>query len=181
MSRRVLVGVVVRAHGVRGEVVVRRFGDDSSILEKGAVLQGERGSLKVSLEVFSARPYKREWLVVFQGVEDRDEAETLAGMELSVDSSRLPALPEGTYYSYQLEGLSVVTVAGEDLGVIEEVLETGANDVAVLRGPRGEVLLPLVEHVIREVSLEEGRMTVEPIPGLIPENETGESRKDSGS
>lgn len=178
-SRRVQVGVVVRAHGVRGEVIVRRFGEEPSILDTGEVLEGAKGPLELSLEVVSARPHKGDWLVEFAGVRDRDEADALAGFELSVDASRLPALPEGTYYNYQLEGLRVVTVSGEDLGEVEEVLDTGANDVAVLRGPRGEILVPLVGHVVREVNLKEGKMTVELIPGLVPE--PGEGRKESDS
>jgi 16S rRNA processing protein RimM len=100
---------------------------------------------------------------------DRNEAQALAGSTLYVDSETLPPLEEGVYYGFQLIGLRVATVGGEELGRIEDILETGAHDVIVVRGPRGEVLLPSVEQVVREVDLEQGRVIVDPPPGLLPE------------
>jgi 16S rRNA processing protein RimM len=121
------------------------------------------------LTVVEARPHGRSWRVRFEGMADRDEAEVLTGTVLSVDASRLPALPEGTYYSFQLLGLRVVSVAGEELGRLDEIVETGARDVYVVLGERGEILLPSIPEVVREVDLETGTMTVELIPGLVPD------------
>jgi 16S rRNA processing protein RimM len=123
------------------------------------------------LTVLESRPHGRNWWVRFKGMTDREEAQILAGTLLSVEASRLPALPEGTYYSYQLMGLRVVDGSGDELGSLEEILETGARDVYVVRGKRGEILLPSIPEVIREVDLESGTMTVELIPGLVPEDD----------
>jgi len=76
-------------------------------------------------------------------------------------------LEEGEYYLYQIVGLATWTVEGEYLGRVREVLTTGANDVYVVRGPKGEVLLPAIEEVIREVDLEAGRMIVSLMEGLV--------------
>jgi 16S rRNA processing protein RimM len=73
-----------------------------------------------------------------------------------------PRLPEGEYYHYQLLGLEVVDLEGRSLGRLTEILETGANDVYVVRGSQGELLLPAIEAVIREVDPEAGRMVVSP-------------------
>jgi 16S rRNA processing protein RimM len=109
--------------------------------------------------------------VVFEGVASRTEAEALSGTTLRVGADRLPPLPEDTYYTFQLEGLTVRTTDGEVLGRIDDVLETGANPVLVVRGAGGETLIPSVGQVVREVDLEAGTMTVELIPGLVPERD----------
>ena len=77
-----------------------------------------------------------------------------------------PALPEGTYYHYQLIGLEVRTAEGDDLGRVVEVLATGGTDVYVVHGPRGEALLPATSEVVAAIDLEAGRMTVTPLPGM---------------
>lgn len=162
------VGHVVRAHGIRGDVIIRRYGDTTEVLSRGAEVELRKGGLTLRLTVHAARPHRQDWLVSFEGMADRNEAEALAGGTLYVDSETLPPLEEGVYYDYQLIGLRVETVDGGGLGQVEDILDTGAHDVIVVRGPRGEVLLPSTGEVVREVDLENGRMVVDPPPGLIP-------------
>jgi 16S rRNA processing protein RimM len=181
MGRPVTVGHVVRAHGVRGDVVIHRYGETAGVLARGAEVELKKGGLQLVLTIHEARPYQQDWLVSFEGMTDRNEAQALAGGTLYVDSEILPPLEEGIYYDFQLVGLQVVTVDGEGLGRVEDILETGAHDVIVVRGPRGEVLLPSVEQVVREVDLEEGRMFVDPPPGLIPEDDEGKDRTTEAS
>jgi 16S rRNA processing protein RimM len=184
MGRLIEVGRILRPHGVQGEVVVRRFGESETVLRPGSTIHGRKGPLEMTLTVGAAKRHKKEWIVVFEGVDSRLEAEALAGTTLLVEADRLPPLPEGTYYNFELEGLTVRTAAGEILGRIEEVLETGANPVLVVRGERGESLIPSVEQVIRDVDLEAGVMTVDLIPGLIPERspaERGKKKVEPGS
>jgi 16S rRNA processing protein RimM len=103
------------------------------------------------------------------GVEDRTGAEALAGCLLEVPRAEAPPLPQGQYYIYQVIGLEVVSDDGQELGRIVEVLQPGANDVYVVHGAKGEILLPGIEHVVRQVDLAAGRMTVHVLPGLIQE------------
>jgi len=91
------------------------------------------------------------------------------GRTLLVESSRLPELPEGQYYHYQILGLSVVDSRGNALGTIEEVLETGSNDVYVARAGDREILIPATDEVIAEIDLSVRRMTINVLPGLIEE------------
>ena len=79
-------------------------------------------------------------------------------------------LEEGEYYHFQVIGVEVEMESGERLGRVTEVLETGANDVYVVRGPRGEVLIPAIESVVRVLDLEAGRMVVSPLPGMLDES-----------
>jgi 16S rRNA processing protein RimM len=116
-----------------------------------------------------ARPHGREWIVTFDGLGSRGEAEAARGSVLYMDGARLPEPEAGSYYRFQLVGLRVRTSAGLNLGRIEEILETGAHDVCVVRGERGEILIPAVDAFIAGVDLAEGEMIVNPIPGLVPE------------
>lgn len=172
MGRWVAVGRISRAHGVRGETSVQRYGDSSEVLEAGRSLTARGGGRDVPLTVAESRPAGgSHWLVRFEGIEDRDAADALRGLELTVDESELPPLPEGRYYRFQILGLRAVTPEGEVLGTVEEIWETGANDVYVVRGGKGEILLPVIEQVIGDVDLERQTITVTPLPGLIPEEE----------
>jgi 16S rRNA processing protein RimM len=175
MGVSVSVGRVARAHGIRGEVVVQRFGEAKEVLARGAEVECKKGNHEFTLTVAEARPHKKNWIVSFEGMASRTEAETLAGALLFVDSGALPALPEGTYYNYQLLGLKVVDAEGEVLGRVEGILDTAGHDIYVVTGERGEVLLPAIPQVIREVDLDDGEIRVDLIPGLIPEID-GEGR-----
>ena len=99
----------------------------------------------------------------------REVARERIGQYVYVPESDAVPLPPGEYFVHQIVGLAVHTVAGEDLGKVVEVLQTGSNDVYVVRGRRGEVLIPATTEVIKEFDLEGGTLRVEPLPGLIEE------------
>jgi 16S rRNA processing protein RimM len=123
------------------------------------------------------RPYTVEGIRFHQGVAlvklagcaDREAADQLRGQLVQVPIEDAIPLEEGEYYTYQILGAEVVTDAGEVLGRVVEVLETQANDVYVVRGPRGDVLIPAVETVVRELDLEAARIVVTLLPGLLDE------------
>lgn len=163
--RFVAVGRVLRPHGVRGELRVELLTGYPERLPLHAVLYlGDEG-----------RPYTVERLRLQEGValiklagcDDRDQAETLRGQLLQIPLEHAVPLEEGEYYHFQLIGVEVFTDGGECLGRVVEVLDTGANDVYVVRGRRGEVLLPAIEDVVRQLDLEGRRMVVTLLPGLL--------------
>ena len=90
----------------------------------------------------------------------------MAGELLTIPSNAVPPLPEGEYFHFQLMGLEVFTEEGEDLGRISDILVTGSNDVYVVSGQSGDLLIPAVAQVVRVVDLERGTMTVRLIDGL---------------
>jgi len=121
----VTVGRIGRAHGVRGELFLERYGDSPGILDPGRSLDArsvEKGGGSRRVTVVAGRPLPNgKWLMRFEGVDDRDAARELTGLVLEVDESELAPLEEGGYYRFQLIGLKAVTPEGESLGVVEEV------------------------------------------------------------
>jgi 16S rRNA processing protein RimM len=113
------------------------------------------------------RPHKGVLLIKLGGCDDRDAAEELRGMLVQIPFAEAMPLEEGEYYHFQMEGIDVETDAGEWLGQVAEVLEAGAHDVFLIRGPRGEVLLPSVEDVILQLDLEARKMIVHILPGML--------------
>ncbi len=112
------------------------------------------------IEVVEGRWHGKGLVVQLAGVDGRDAAAALKGWEIAVPRHRLPPLPEGEYYWVDLIGLQVVTEQGEPLGEIDHLLETGANDVLVVRGER-ERLIPYVrDQYVREIDLAARRMVV---------------------
>lgn len=156
------MGRVLGARGVRGELKVAVLTDFPERFQRGATVwaAGEPRTVR------GARNHLGALLLLLDGIDTREEAAALGGALLEVPEHTLAALEEGTYYRFQIVGLEVVTAAGEPLGRVAEVLETGANDVYIVRSEDAELLLPATEDVVRQVDVARGRMVVELIEGL---------------
>lgn len=166
--RFLVIGEVIKPHGVRGEVRVRPHTDLPERFAWLEVVYVGKESPK-AVAVTAARLHQGLVLLKLDGVNNRDEAEALRGAWLQVPEAEAIPLEEGEYFLYQLEGLAVFTDAGRALGVVVEILETKANNVLVVKGPLGEVLIPDIDDVIDTVDLENGRIIIKPMPGLLPE------------
>jgi 16S rRNA processing protein RimM len=105
--------------------------------------------------------------VTLEGLDDPDAAEALRGASVSVLTSDLPAKAPGEFYHYEAIGCEVATTDGRRLGVIEEVLATGANDVWVVRDGATEVLVPVIDNVVKAMDFGARRIVVEVVPGLL--------------
>ncbi len=167
------VGRVVKAHGVSGELVVEiRTDDPAARFSPGNTLRAKlsRGGGERSFTVESAREHGGRLLLRVAGVADRDAADALRGALFVVDSADLPELDEAdTYYDHQLEGLHVRTTAGQDIGVITEVLHTAAGELLAVKrsGDGAEVLVPFVTAIVTSVSLADGSVEIDPPEGLL--------------
>lgn len=159
------VGRVVRPFGVRGELKVEIHTDYPERLHLHTHLWVGPDPQPYPLE--RVRMHKGYALIKLRGIETRSDAETLRNTWLWIPTEEAVPLEEDEYYEYQLLGLLVITTEGQTLGRITEILSTGANDVYVVRGHYGEVLLPAIAHVIREIDLDSGRMIVELLDGLL--------------
>ena len=160
------VGKLRRSHGVRGDILMEIFTDFPERLQPGVNLYAgdERKPLRLT------RSRNRDKLIIlrFAGYTTPEQVNELTNQILYVRAEEIPTLPDGEYYHHQLVGLNVITDSGEALGTISEVIETGANDVLVVAMPSGkEALLPWNDDVIREISLEQKRVVVHLLPGLI--------------
>jgi len=159
-ERRVVVGRIGGAHGVRGWVRARSYTDPPEALFSYRPLLLQSAGAWRDCELEKAQLSERGVLLKLAGVETRDDAGRLNGAELAVPRSALPPVAPGQYYLSDLEGLEVRTPAGEVLGSIDHFLETAAHPVMVIRGER-EHLVPLVAERLLEVDLACGRITVD--------------------
>lgn len=106
-------------------------------------------------------------LLKLQNVDNRNDAAALKGSILETPASESPSLPEGTFYHYQIVGMEVWTTDGRSLGKVTDIISTGSNDVYVVQTAVGEVLIPATPDVVTNVDIDSGRITVEPISGLL--------------
>ncbi len=156
-----MVGRVLRAWGIRGDVKIAPFTDrPEDFSHYPYVFIGPQHQ---RYEVKSFRPYQGNWLLHLAGVETRDEAERLHDQEIFIEPAQRPR-QAGEFYAREVIGLKVRTSNGEELGEVTEILVTGANDVYVVKGERGEMLLPARVEVIKAIDVEAGVMTVEILP-----------------
>jgi 16S rRNA processing protein RimM len=161
------IGKVVRAIGLEGRVGVA--GSAGALGRLRRVELRRPGAEAAERRVVDARPQGKVWAVQLEGVRDRDGAEALVGSEVLAWREDLGEAGEGFHYWADLEGLQVVTVAGEELGRVEELYVTGGVDVLVVRGAGGERLVPLAPYVT--VDMEARRVVVDAPPGLLDEVE----------
>lgn len=165
---RVLVGVVARAHGLRGDVVVNVMSDAPERFAPGSEMTATAPeSLHARpLRVESSRPFQGRLLVHFAGIDTREDAEAIHGQQLTIARSQVTPLPEGQHYQFELMGLSVRTTGGEALGRVTDIFHTGSNSVLVVDDDETEILIPILEGVIVSVDLAAQALVVEPPPGL---------------
>ncbi|OBJ70443.1 ribosome maturation factor RimM [Mycobacterium sp. 1274756.6] len=173
----VVVGRLVKAHGITGELVVEvRTDEPEQRFAPGARLRAraprDRGPGR-EVVVATVREHGARLLLRLAGVDDRDSAEALRGSLLLIDTADLPPIDDpDEYYDHQLVGLRVRTAAGAVLGEVGEVLHTGAGELLSVRRPDGgELLVPFVSAIVTAVSLTDGHIEVDPPDGLLEVNE----------
>jgi 16S rRNA processing protein RimM len=168
--RYLVVGRVLRPHGVRGELRVEIVTGYPERLKRHArfyLAPANATESTTCYEIKSLRIQGEIALIKLEGCNDRNEAELLRNMLVQIPTSDAVPLEKGEYYHFQIVGMQVETEAGESLGHVAEILETGANDVYVVHGPRGEILLPAVESVVLDLDVESKRMVVRLLPGTL--------------
>jgi 16S rRNA processing protein RimM len=161
-----VVGFLRRPHGLKGDLLMDVHTDFPDRLKTGkTVFVGDDYQPKV---IASLRTVAAGMLVRFRGMKSPEDAGQYRNTWVYVPTADRPALPEGEYYHHQLIGLNVATDEGQDLGVLVDILETGANDVYVIRTADGkETLLPAIPTVVLEIRLADRQMRVHLLDGLI--------------
>ncbi|MFO7538718.1 MAG: ribosome maturation factor RimM [Chloroflexota bacterium] len=178
-----VIGQIAKPHGVQGEMRVvvhtdlpERFswlkvvyiGDRQSTGARQFAGARQEHSTPQPVAVTSVRHHQDKVLLKLVGYDDRDAAGSLAGQLLYVPESEAIPLEEGEYFLYQLEGLAVYEENGRLLGHLTSILETGANNVFIVRGDYGEILLPDIPEVILDIDFDANRMTIQLLDGLLP-------------
>lgn len=162
------VGKIVNTHGIRGDVRVMPTTDFvAERFAKGQDLYLQQAGEPLKLIVELARQHKGFILVKFVGYDNINDVQAFRDHELMVSGKDQQPLEDGQYYYHQIIGLSVKTVDGEELGTIKEILSPGANDVWVVqRDGKKDLLLPVIDDVVKDVDLDAGEVTVELMEGL---------------
>ena len=158
----IAVGWIRAPRGVRGELKVFVLTDFPQRFAPGAVLWA--GGLPFTVR--RTRTHRGTLFVEFEGIGTRDQAEALRDLLLEVPEGELAPLEENQYFRFQVLGMEVVDADGQPLGRIEEVLDTGADDVYIVRNAEGELLIPAIDAVVKEMDVAGGRMVVELPEGL---------------
>ncbi|HZT96136.1 MAG TPA: ribosome maturation factor RimM [Chloroflexota bacterium] len=159
-----LVGRVAGAFGVHGELKVDPLTDFPRRFEELEVVY--TGEKHFPRTVLSARVGRRI-LLRLEGISSREDAQALRGTSLWVPRDQAVGLPEGQYYRDELVGLRVETEEGEALGSIDDILETGANDVYIVRSEGRELLVPAIQDVVVAIEVGRGRIIIRPLPGMF--------------
>ncbi len=167
-----LVGEILRPHGIRGELRMRILTDyPERIPELGTITLAKRpdSSSPKRYHVEAMRMHKEYGLLKLKEIKDRTQAESMRGLFVMVHLQDAIPLEDDEIYAYELIGLRVVAEDGREIGAIASVLETGANDVYVIESKtHGELLFPVTDDTVLEINTEQGFVRVLPPDGLLP-------------
>ena len=163
----VQIGRFGAAYGLKGWVKVNSFTDPIDQITAYLPWILKRGKQELQLKIEQCKPQGKGLVALVEGFSDRNQAEAIVGVEIWIDRARLPELEQDEFYWNQLEGLEVVGQSGEILGRVNYLMETGANDVLVVKPTPESIddrerLIPYVEDsVIKNVDLEQRRIIVD--------------------
>ena len=162
LSGRVLVGKIVRAHGIKGDVYIHPFSDNPNRFDVGNQIELQDGS-KMKITASAKHATKNLYRIHFENVDTRNDAELLIGQNVYVDEKDLPELKEDEFYIFQIIGLDVYDMDGRHLGVVKDLMPTGGIDVLRIYkvGKRKELLVPFAKEFIREIDLENGKIVID--------------------
>lgn len=175
-ERFLILGRILRPHGLQGEVKVACLGPDPALFRRlrECWLAPSGGAWRaVPIEGVKFQP--RAVILKLAGTDSPEAAAALAGWELAIPRDTAPEPPEGSYYHADLLGLAV-TDGERSLGVVAEILETAAHDVFVVRGASGEWMLPATRAHVRKIDLDARRLEIHPMDGLLEETGGGGER-----
>jgi 16S rRNA processing protein RimM len=162
------IGQIVNTFGIKGMVKVKPFTDDIRRFDTLKKVYVENNKNKKQYEIEEVKYHKEMVLIKFKGIDKIEEAELLKNSYLKVNRHDEPELEEGTYYIVDLIGLEVYSDEGKLLGKLDDIYNTGSNDIYVVKDELGkELLLPAISEVIKEINLQEEKIVVHLIKGLI--------------
>lgn len=161
-------GVITTTHGIRGEVKVFPTTDDVHRFEDLDSVLLDTGRDYMKLEIENVKYFKQYAILKFKGIDNINDIERYKGCSLYVTREDAIPLEEDEYYIADLQGMQMYTEDGELFGTLRDVMETGANDVYIVDSKEhGEVLIPAIHDCILDVDLDEQKMTIHLLPGLI--------------
>lgn len=167
MENLLQVGIITSTHGIRGEVKVFPTTDDVNRFKKLKQVILDTGKEKIDLEIAGVKFFKNMVILKFKGIDDINDVQKYCKMSLFVTRENAVRLEKDEYFIADLIGLTVLSDEEEILGTMKDVLQTGANDVYVVKQEDGEeLLIPAIKQCVKEVDIEAGRIVVHLLDGL---------------
>jgi 16S rRNA processing protein RimM len=167
-----LAGRVERPHGLDGRLRIRSYLEsEKTFLQSGTIFIKPRSGGTQAFTVSSVRPHKNAFLLTLKGLDTLKEAEEYKGAALFIRQDTLVHEEKNEHFWVELIGLKVYLKTGEYIGTIHHILPTGANDIYVVRDGETEVLVPAIHDVVKEINLDDGKMIIDEMEGLLELNE----------
>lgn len=168
MEKQLQVGVISSTHGVRGEVKVFPTTDDVTRFRQLKKVYLDTGREMLPLEIQNVKFFKQFAILKFKGIDNINDIEKYRGKSLMIDREDAVDLDEDEYFIADMIGMKVYTEDGSEFGTLKDVMETGANDVYIIDSlEHGEVLIPAITECILDVDMDEERMTIHLMEGLV--------------
>jgi len=163
------IGKIINTHGIKGEVKVKQITDFIERFNEGSIVYLiDQHDEAHQLEIDGSRTQKNLLLLHFTGYNTIEAVEPFKGLSLKIKENQLTDLEENEYYYYEIIGCSVYTMDGEEIGIIDSILSPGANDVWVIKdNQKKDILIPYIEEVVKIVDVENKRVIIEPMEGLL--------------
>lgn len=162
------IGKVVKTHGIRGELKFVPFVNDPEIYRNAKrIALGRDEEEKVVKQIQSFRGHDSRLIIKLKECDSMDDAKKLCGNEVFVHRDDFESLPEGEYYWFEILGLQVYDEDGRHYGHIVEIMETGSNDVYVVQDGKKELLLPMIDSVVKTISVKENKLVFHVVEGLL--------------
>ena len=168
MQEYLKVGQIVNTNGLKGLLKINPFTDDITRFERLKTILVDHKKELLEFEIESVRYQKKQVLLKLKGIDTIEEAEKYREDYLKINRNKEEKLPEDTYYIVDLIGLDIYTENGELLGKLDDIFSTGSNDVYVVKNSEGkQILLPAISDVIKNIDLEQKKIVVNLIEGLL--------------
>ena len=168
MEKQLQVGVISSTHGVRGEVKVFPTTDDVTRFRQLKKVYLDTGREMLPLEIQNVKFFKQFAILKFKGIDNINDIEKYRGKSLMIGREDAVDLDEDEYFIADMIGMKVCTEDGSEFGTLKDVMETGANDVYIIDSlEHGEVLIPAIKECILDVDMDEERMTIHLMEGLV--------------
>ncbi|MGP0565842.1 ribosome maturation factor RimM [Nitrospina sp. 32_T5] len=166
----IAVGRVTKPHGLKGELKLHPFVSDTSLLKtiRHGRMEMDGGPREWVIE--SVRGAGIPLIIKFQHCDTPEQARELAGNTLEVPDTDFPGLAEGEYYWFQILDLRVFDEDGRFYGIVDEIIETGSNDVYVVKDGEKELLLPMIDSVVKKIDLDERTLIFHKVEGLVEDH-----------
>lgn len=162
------MGYITKTHGLKGEVKLSPLLNDPSLVQdvrRARIVGDDDHSVETVLE--KVRGQGGRWIVKFKDFKTIEQAQDLVGRSLEIYCEDFQPLPEGEYYWFQIEGLQVFDEAGRYYGTVKEIIVTGSNDVYVVQDGDKELLLPMIDSVVKSIDPKENKLIFHIIEGLL--------------